>query len=78
VTICNYHVEKTLDLETLYGDLDRVTRMPARGSKRLAQILYAYREDAFLMKNLATIVCDLPIKIDLATTNIRKPTFSGI
>jgi len=71
-------LKETLDLETLYGDLDRVTRMPARGSKRLAQILYAYREDAFLMKNLATIVCDLPIKVGLATTDIRKTTFPGI
>ena len=71
-------LKETRNLETLYEDLDRVAAMPVRGGTRLARILDEHREDAFLMKTLATIVCDVPVDIDLSATDIWRSDFPGI
>ena len=63
---------ETRDIETLYADLERVTRLPIRGSKRIFRILSEHKDDAFLMKRLATILRDVPIDIDIFGADVRS------
>ena len=63
----------TGDIETLYQDLDQVLCLPVRGAKRVRQLLLDHKDDAFLMKHLATIVRDVPLGIDLPLEN-REPS----
>ncbi|NGO88952.1 MAG: DNA polymerase I [Halomonas sp.] len=53
-------------LETIYGDLERVTTLGFRGAKTLPKKLEEHREQAFLSYRLATIKvdCDLPVGLD--------------
>ena len=63
----------TGDIETLYEDLDRVLELPIRGTKRIRQLLLDHRDDAFLMKKLATIIKDVPIEINMPLQD-RQPS----
>ena len=53
-------------LDTIYGDLERVTTLGCRGAKTLPKKLEEHREQAFLSYQLATIKtdCDLPVGLD--------------
>ena len=53
-------------LDTIYGDLERVTTLSFRGAKTLPKKLEEHREQAFLSYQLATIKtdCDLPVGLD--------------
>ncbi|GAB2714840.1 DNA polymerase I [Halomonas garicola] len=53
-------------LETVYGDLERVTTLGFRGAKTLPKKLEAHRDQAFLSFDLATIKtdCELPAGLD--------------
>ena len=46
-------------LEKIYENLDKVSGLPTPGAKRLASNLNNNREEAFLSKRLATIVCSI-------------------
>ncbi|MCX2524235.1 DNA polymerase I [Larsenimonas rhizosphaerae] len=50
-------------LDTIYGDLDKVTTLGFRGAKTLPKKLTEHRDQAFLSYQLATIKvdCDLPV-----------------
>ncbi|WNK20695.1 DNA polymerase I [Halomonas piscis] len=53
-------------LDTVYGDLERVTTLGFRGAKSLPKKLEAHRDQAFLSYDLATIKtdCELPAGLD--------------
>ncbi|XQU08212.1 DNA polymerase I [Halomonas sp. LY9] len=53
-------------LDTIYGDLERVTTLSFRGAKTLPKKLEEHREQAFLSYQLATIKidCELPVGLD--------------
>ena len=63
---------ETRDIETMYADLEQVALLPIRGSKRIFRILSEHKDDAFLMKRLATIVRDVPIGIDVSGADVRS------
>ena len=63
------------DIETLYENLDIVLDLPIRGVKRIHQLLLDHRDEAFLMKYLATIVRDVPLNIDLPLENFPSSDF---
>ena len=54
-------------LDAIYADLDAVAALPIRGAAGLAKNLAAGRESAFMSRELARIVTDVPLeKTDLA------------
>ena len=63
------------DIETLYENLDLVLDFPIRGAKRIHQLLLDHKDEAFLMKYLATIVRDVPLNIDLPLENFPSRAF---
>ena len=52
-------------LDNVYEDLAVIRESSFRGAKRVARLLETNREQAFLMRTLTTIVCDVPIDIDI-------------
>lgn len=52
------------DLEGIYEDLDSVLDLNIRGAKRIHQLLESNRQNAYIMRDLATIVRDAPLSID--------------
>jgi DNA polymerase-1 len=63
------------DIETLYENLDLVLDLPIRGAKRVHQLLLDHKDEAFLMKYLATIVRDVPLNIDLPLEDFPSRAF---
>jgi DNA polymerase-1 len=63
------------DIETLYQELDLVLSLPIRGIKRIHRLLSDHKDEAFLMKRLATIVRDAPIGIDLPLEDFKAADF---
>jgi DNA polymerase-1 len=63
------------DIETLYENLDLVLDLPIRGAKRVHQLLLDHKDEAFLMKYLATIVRDVPLNIDLPLEGFPSRAF---
>jgi len=53
------------DLEDLYGNLDQLQQTNLRGVVRLRQALQDGKETAFLSRDLATIMKNVPMQIDL-------------
>ena len=53
------------NIEGIYRDIDSVKSIPIRGIDRIAGILSTNKEQAYLMKTLTTIVCDVEINVDL-------------
>ena len=58
-------LEEYGSLEKIYEDLDIVSELPFRGAKRVHRLLADHREQAFLMRTLATIVCDVPVNVEI-------------
>ena len=54
---------ETISLENLYSNQDVISTLQIRGQKRLMNLLIQYKEDAELMKRLATICKDVPFEV---------------
>ena len=52
-------------LDNVYEDLAVIRESRFRGAKRVASLLATNREQAFLMRTLTTIVCSVPVDIDI-------------
>jgi len=52
------------DLDGIYEDLDSVLDLNIRGAKRIHRLLEANRQNAYLMRDLATIVTDAPLSVN--------------
>jgi DNA polymerase-1 len=50
------------DLEGVYKNLSKVPNLPVRGAARLAELLAAQKQEAFLSRKLATVHCKVPMK----------------
>lgn len=61
------------DLDTLYADLDAVAAMPIRGAATVRRKLEAGRETAFLSRELARIVTDVPLEPGLENARWQGP-----
>jgi DNA polymerase-1 len=61
------------NLGKVYGDLDAISELPFRGAKRVSRLLAEHREQAFLMRTLTTIVCDVPVDVDIDGALIEEP-----
>lgn len=55
-------LQKFNTLEALYDRLDGIAELKFRGSRKAADKLRQHREQAFLSRELASIVCDVPIE----------------
>lgn len=67
------------DLDALYADLDGVAALPGlRGAAGVARRLADGREQAFLSRELATIVRDAPLPADSADLRWRPPEAAAI
>jgi DNA polymerase-1 len=53
------------DLDNTYKHLGEVSELPIRGAKRVSKLLSDHRAQAFLMRTLTTIVCNVPLAVDL-------------
>ncbi len=60
------------NLDKVYGDLDAISELPFPGAKRVSQLLAEHREQAFLMRTLTTIVCDVPVDVDIDGALIKE------
>ena len=60
------------DLVNVYKDLVSISALPFRGAKRVGRLLAEHRERAFLMRFLTTIVCDVPVDVDVDTSAIKE------
>ena len=58
------------NLDDVYENLDKISALPFRGARRVSQLLAASREQAFLMRTLARIVCDVPIEINIDSAEV--------
>jgi hypothetical protein len=58
--------------------MDVVSRLPLRVKERIMRLLTDHKDQAFLMKTLATIARDAPAGIDLGTSMIPKPDAGDI
>ena len=53
------------NLDGVYENLDAISELPFRGAKRVSRLLAEHREQAFLMRTLTTIVCDVPVDVNI-------------
>jgi len=59
-------------LDKVYEDLDAISELPFRGASRVSRLLAEHREQAFLMRTLTTIVCDVPVYVDIDRAMIEE------
>ena len=59
-------------LDKVYEDLAVISELPFRGARRVSRLLAEHREQAFLMRTLTTIVCDVPIDVDIDGAMIEE------
>jgi len=60
-------IEHFGSIDAMYERLDEIDGLGLRGSKRIRQILQEGAEDARRSRFLATIRCDVPIEVDVAS-----------
>ena len=60
------------NLDEVYENLDAIAELPMRGASRVSRLLAEYREQAFLMRKLTTIVCDVPVELDIDESMIEN------
>jgi DNA polymerase-1 len=60
------------NLDKVYEDLEAISKLPIRGASRVSRLLAEHREQAFLMRTLTTIVCDVPVDLDLDGAMIKE------
>ena len=63
-------------LEDIYDDLGSIEKLPIRGAKRVRNILEENQDHAFFMRTLTTVVCDVPIDINVPES-VFEETKSG-
>lgn len=51
-------------LEGIYESLDDIAELPIRGAKRISRLLSENEGEAYAMRELATIVDDVPMEVD--------------
>ena len=66
------------NLDKVYGDLDAISELPFPGAKRVSQLLAEHREQAFLMRTLTTIVCDVPVDVDIDGAMIEESGLEAV
>lgn len=57
-------LQRFASMESIYANLDKVAAMDLRGARKLAENLELHKELAYLSKELATIVCDIPDELE--------------
>lgn len=62
-------------IDNLYEDLTVISDLPIRGAKRVSRLLAEHQDQAFLMRTLTTIVCDVPVDLDLEEAMIGESGF---
>jgi DNA polymerase-1 len=65
-------LEECGNLDKVYEDLNVISELPFRGAKRVSRLLAEHREQAFLMRTLTTIVCDVPVDVDMDSATIAS------
>ena len=60
------------NLDHVYANLDNVSNMSLRGSKRIASLLKKHKESAYLSQRLARIIDDAPIKCSSSQLSKKK------
>ncbi len=65
-------------LDNVYEDLTVIRESSFRGAKRVAGLLAAHREQAFLMRTLTTIVCDVPVDVDIDGALIEESGLQAV
>lgn len=67
-------------LEGLYAELDRLPRRAPdlRGAARLQRLLREHRQQVFLARQLATVYCDVPLKVDEERLRWRGPNLRAL
>ena len=53
------------DLEDIYDNIDKISELNIRGAKRIQSLLTEYKNEAFKSRELATIIREVPLKLDL-------------
>ena len=66
------------NLDKVYENLDAISELPIRGAKRVSRLLAEYREQAFLMRTLTTIVCDVPVDVDIDGALIEESCLESV
>ena len=66
------------NLDKVYENLDAISELPIRGAKRVSRLLAEYREQAFLMRTLTTIVCDVPVDVDIDGALIERSGLESV
>lgn len=66
------------NLDTIYGNLERVHEVNVRGSKTLAAKLEKHRDAAFVARKLTGIVCDVPIEEGFAGLLRKRPDLGAV
>lgn len=59
------------NLEEVYNDLEQISSMTFRGSKRVASLLSENKDQAFLMRKLMRIVRDLNINVNFNSARVN-------
>jgi DNA polymerase I len=62
----------------LYGNLDALGRLKLRNAGFVVEQLLAYRESAFLARQLTQIACDVPLGTDLTELRRRRPDLAAL
>ena len=60
------------NLDEIYDKLGDVYTLKFRGAKRVAKLLEQYREQAFMMRTLTTINCNIPIDKSLSQSVMQE------
>ena len=66
------------NLDKVYEDLDAISELPIRGARRVSRLLAEHREQAFLMRTLTTIVCDVPVDVDIDGALIEESGLEAV
>ena len=65
-------------LESLFDNLEAVTRLPVRGARGIANRLREHRDTAFLARRLTRIETDMALSVDEKTLSRRRPDLQGL
>jgi len=59
-------------IKAIYDNLDKIAELDFRGAKTMAKKMAEFKEQAILSYELATIVTDLPLEMDLTSFTIEE------
>ena len=72
IVAANNVFETRDSLEEVYNDLEQISSMTFRGSKRVATLLSVNKDQAFLMRKLMRLVKDLNVSIDFDSARVNR------